>query len=208
MCEGEEGVSKVRVCDRDKSTAGLEVLAVGTVTKVETGDGCESETFSSLLSAGVARIGTITSLTLEPLDLLKPAKVKLRPPPPSQPLLLDGRVTFPLKGRLGLPEGSLAPMWSVIKRTVISPGIHHTALNGGPSTCIRTNVDSAKAHTYHQGRNQGVRAFSWHFLASFYISHHVYLIFLLRYIDPLAKYKLRPAGLFSGHRFRVKASFP
>jgi hypothetical protein len=77
-CRGdEEEVSKVRVFDSDKSTAGLEVLDVGTVTKVETGDVFGSETLSSLPSVGVARIGTMTSLTLDPLDLVKLAKVKL-----------------------------------------------------------------------------------------------------------------------------------
>ena len=131
---GDEGVSNVRVCDSDKSTAGLDVLDVGTVTKVdsETGGVCESETFSSLPSVGVARIGTMTSLTLYPLDLIKPAKVKLRPSPPSHPLLLDGRalrrtgelladvgqsetLPFLLKAKLRPPEGSLAAMWCWIK---------------------------------------------------------------------------------------------
>jgi hypothetical protein len=84
-CRGDEGVSKVRVRDSDKSTAGLDVSDAGTVTKVESGGVCESGTFSSLASVGVARVGTMTSLTL---DLVKPAK--LRAPPPSHPLLLDG----------------------------------------------------------------------------------------------------------------------
>jgi hypothetical protein len=93
----EEGVSNVRV--RDKPTAGLDVSDVGTVTKVETGGVCESETFSSLPLVGVARIGTMTSLTLDPLDLVKPAK--LRAPPPSHPLLLDGPLTEKLLGQSG-----------------------------------------------------------------------------------------------------------
>ena len=114
-----EGASYVRV--RDISTAGLDVLDVGTVTKVETGV-CESETFFSLPS--LARIGTMTSLTLDPLALLKP---KLRLPPPSHPLLLDGRVLrlagellrevgesgpfpFLMKAKLPRPEVSLVPM--------------------------------------------------------------------------------------------------
>ena len=142
----EEEVSKVRVCDRDKSTAGLDDLDVGTVTKVETGGVCGSETLSSLPSVGVARIGTMTSLILDPLDLLKPAKVKLRALPPSHPLLLDGLSlsteellsgvgqSGTLKAKLRPPEGSLAPMWCRTKRTVISPVIHHTALNG-PGVC-------------------------------------------------------------------------
>ena len=102
------------------------MFEVGTVTKVETGGVFGLETLSSLPSAGVARTGTMTSLTLDPLDLLKPAKVKLRPPPPSHPLLLEGRVAeelvpgvgllpFPLKVTLRPPEESLAPMWSWIK---------------------------------------------------------------------------------------------
>ena len=115
----EEGVSYVRV--RDISTEGLDVLDVGTVTKVETTGACESETFSSLPSVGLARIGTMTSLTLDPLALLK---LKLRPPPPSHPLLLDGRTEgllpevgetgtspFLMKVKLPRPEGSLTPIW-------------------------------------------------------------------------------------------------
>ena len=141
---GDEGISNVRVRDIDKSTAGLNVLDVGTVTKVETGGVYGSGTFSSLPSVCVARIGTMTSLTLDPLDLIKPAKVRLRLPAPSHPLLLDGLAlrllaeevgqSFPLKAKLRPPEGSLAPMWSWITRRVISPGIHHTALNG-PGVC-------------------------------------------------------------------------
>jgi hypothetical protein len=161
-CRGdEEEVSKVRVCDSDKSTASLDVLDVGTVTKVETGEVFGSETLSSLPSVGVARIGTMTSLTLDPLDLLEPAKETLRPPPglPTPPLLLDGRAlstdellpgegqSFPLKAKLGPPEESLAPMWSQIKRIVISPGIQHhdTALNGPGVFVISPSVLSAKA---------------------------------------------------------------
>jgi hypothetical protein len=87
VCRGDEGVSKVRVRDSDKSTAGLDVLHAATVTKVESGGVCESGAFSSV---GVARVGTMTSLTL---DLVKPAK--LRAPPPSHPLLLDGLVLWP-----------------------------------------------------------------------------------------------------------------
>ena len=106
----EEGVSNVRVWESDRSTEGLAVLAVGIVTKVDTG---------GVPSAGEARVGTMTSLTLDSFDLLK---VKVRALPPSHPLLLDGRA--------GLLLGSLGRMWCVIKKIVISPGIHHTALNG------------------------------------------------------------------------------
>ena len=110
--EDEEGVSNVRVFDSDKPTADLEVLEVGTVTKVDTGGVCES---SSLLWVGVARIGTMTSLTLDPLELIEPAKVKLCAPSPSHPLLLDGRALQGTEGEVGeserlSPEGSLGPM--------------------------------------------------------------------------------------------------
>ena len=83
-----EGVSESSVRVRDKRIGSL-VLDVGTVRKAESGDVRESETSSSLPLVRVARVGTMISLTLDPLDLVKPAK--LRALSPSQPLLLDGR---------------------------------------------------------------------------------------------------------------------
>lgn len=62
-CRAEEEVSKVRVLDKDKSTAGLNVPAAGAV---EAGGVCELETFSSFPSAGMLRVGTT-------LDLVKAA---------------------------------------------------------------------------------------------------------------------------------------
>ena len=170
---GDEGISNVRVRDIDKSTAGLDMLDVGTVTKVETGGVCGLGTFSSLPSA---RIGTMTSFTLDPLDRIKPAKVRLRLPAPSHPLPLDGlalRQTgelpevgqlFCLKAKLRPPEGSLAPMWSRIKKRNLT---WDTSYGIERSWClhIRTSVQTEQAHSpyWSEPRSKGIHlAFTWH----------------------------------------------